>query len=379
MKLIVHIGSPKTASTSIQRFCALNRGVLRTEGFFYPPTPNGKPVFHFLAHALAKGPKDHAERFLNEANIQAQKENCHSVIISAESFFGLLPFSMKLLLLEHVDDEYWKQQESFVGDFKEVCSAYESVEIICYLRAQDEFVSSLYHQNIKQGVRISEDFEDFAYARRDAFDYERRINVWASVFGRNHIHLKNFGAVKSDIIQDFCLSFMNRHCFENAERTRLRFNTTRLSRDVMEAKRRFNLSCSDRPLAFIAARHFKRISSCFDDGPDDPVYADARFMETFFNAYKEGNDVLSMQYGMPELRPYTPKENVTLYAGLSDERAAEIDKLLHAHLRTPQARIELVMRRIWWFAGRHLPGANTLLGPLRRAYHKTRMQRKARK
>ena len=377
MKLLIHIGSPKTASTSIQRFCGLNRDLMRTEGFFYPPTPDGKPVFHFLARALAKGTKDIAERFLTEAHAQAQKKNCHSVIISAESLFGLAPFSMEFQPSRHLDNEYWEQQKCFVEDLKETCGAYESVEIICYLRAQDEFVASLYHQRIQSGAKIEEDFEDFVRARRGAFDYERRIAIWASVFGRNHINLKNFGAVKADVIRDFCHSYLNDRCFENATHTDLRLNTTRLSRNLLEAKRRFNLSGPDRPLAFMASRFFKKISSSFDDQPGPLAFADARFMETFFGAYKEGNDVLSMHYGMAELRPYTAKDVSTPYPGPPDTQAEEIEEMLRAHLRSPRVRAELALRRISWFAGRHLPGANILLDPLRRAYNRARMQRKS--
>lgn len=375
MKLLLHIGSPKTASTSIQWFCRLNRDLMRTEGFFYPPTPDGIPGFNFLARALAKGTKDIVERFLTEAHAQARKNNCHSVIISAESFFGLALFSENFRPSRQLENEFWEKHKCFVEDLEEACAAYESVDIICYLRAQDEFAASLYHQKIKGGAKTQKDFEDFARDRRRALDYERRIAIWASVFGRNHIHLKNFGAVKADVIRDFCHSYLNDSCFENATHADVRLNTTRLGRDLMEAKRRFNLSCSDRPMAFMASQFFKKISSSFDDQPASHVFADARSMEKFFSAYEEGNNVLSMQYGMAELPPYTRGENLTPYSGLSDARAAEIDDMLNAHFRSPRVRIELLLRRILWFILRHFPGANNLLDPLRRVYNKVRMRR----
>ena len=94
MRLLLHIGTHKTGTTSIQKFCAGNRARLRGQGLWYPDYDligkEGHYAHHHLAHALAglptsRGNREEAEGFF--AAIRSSLRNDETVLISAEPFW----------------------------------------------------------------------------------------------------------------------------------------------------------------------------------------------------------------------------------------------------------------------------------------------------
>ena len=71
MKLLLHIGTQKTATTSIQRMCVHNRGLLKSRGYLYPLNNIHPFLFNFLAEHLARGDRDRVASYLNKAESRA--------------------------------------------------------------------------------------------------------------------------------------------------------------------------------------------------------------------------------------------------------------------------------------------------------------------
>jgi hypothetical protein len=88
MKLILHIGTHKTASTSLQHFFTLNRGVLCNSGIHYPSNSNSAYVSNFLATDIIFDRGSNVRAVLDKAMRNANKLNCHTVLISAKSFYA---------------------------------------------------------------------------------------------------------------------------------------------------------------------------------------------------------------------------------------------------------------------------------------------------
>lgn len=88
--LVIHIGSPKSGSSAIQRFCLGNRDALARQGFFYPAhdqdqnqvTSGHTPV----AGALNQDKADKAQRAFDQYLAQARKARL-TLLLSSEAFF----------------------------------------------------------------------------------------------------------------------------------------------------------------------------------------------------------------------------------------------------------------------------------------------------
>lgn len=93
MNLLLHIGTHKTATTSLQHFFALNRALLRSYGFYYPENDDSAYAFNFLASRVAFGKSSEAAAFLASAREKAKDSGCQSVLISGESFYAMTGFS----------------------------------------------------------------------------------------------------------------------------------------------------------------------------------------------------------------------------------------------------------------------------------------------
>jgi hypothetical protein len=62
-RVLLHVGLPKAASSSLQRWCAQHRTLLESKGFCYPATPSSLlvPKHQFLVADLLAGHCDHLE------------------------------------------------------------------------------------------------------------------------------------------------------------------------------------------------------------------------------------------------------------------------------------------------------------------------------
>ena len=195
--IFVHIGMPKTGSTSIQAFFSTHRHVLEEEGILYPRLfCSGGAHFDFSsAFGFGASKKNITSNHLNDSLLELEKEingaNFNKVIFSSENF----------VLDGDVDLLY-----SFLYTLD------AKLKIVVYLRRHDKWWPSAYQQSIKQvnnppwGSTFKEflDFQNsFGYKY---WDYCSLIDRWASVFGRENILVRPFEKSQmkeGDVLQDF--------------------------------------------------------------------------------------------------------------------------------------------------------------------------------
>ena len=179
MTVIVHIGSHKTGTTTIQRFAASHRAALRERGLWYPSYEeiglSGHYGHHDFAHAIA-GIEDRlsardAERFADL--IRKGIRPGETALISAEPIYRhLLP----------QDAEYWPGRRGYAERLKEVIGV-EDATILCVFRRQDSFARSLYQEKIKSRKYV-ESFRQFLVNQRYEFEYHRQLTLFREVFGK---------------------------------------------------------------------------------------------------------------------------------------------------------------------------------------------------
>ena len=134
LKLIIHAGTPKTGTTSIQTYLDKKQRKLRSKGILYPhnleriKNPNAPKHQWFEKNLVTT----HLEYFLeNFKNIISQvKENTHTIILSSEGIYNYwwdLPVGSKAVLSElskRFDVELWvwfREPLAFIEDYYKQC------------------------------------------------------------------------------------------------------------------------------------------------------------------------------------------------------------------------------------------------------------------
>lgn len=197
----LHIGTPKTGTTSIQQLLSENRKKLLDQGVLYPMCGTSKKYAgHFnLAAVLMKERSNYFKNLYNHraGNWEQLKEEIDTikpknVVISAENFFSL-----------NFED---------IALVKKYLSAFK-VKVLVYLRKQDDFFVSMYIQSTKGRALNYLSFEEY-YNKQlrmgSIGDYYRLLEPWEKIFGRENLIVRvwepeNF---KNGLIGDFleCLN-----------------------------------------------------------------------------------------------------------------------------------------------------------------------------
>ena len=202
-KIFLHIGTHKTATTTIQKGCCENREALLAAGWLFPQTGMYMYGHHNLAWEMCSGneqPWNHINswvRFRPEwGNFEQlieeiEQSTAENVILSSEDFDGLTTERIERL-------------GTLLADY--------CVEVIVYLREQASFMQSAWAQFVKSGF-ITISYSSFVdqmlnsapEIRRYFGAYDLFLLPWMDVFGAEHVHPKRFSrdAFRGHFFYDF--------------------------------------------------------------------------------------------------------------------------------------------------------------------------------
>ena len=155
--LILHIGLPKTGSTSLQHRLVQARKSLRTQGFYYPATENDykhtlmalsfasfEDVFRYRTNHVWRGREPAAViaayRHAFAAEMQALPVEVDRVIMSAEQFV-----------------QYVRKPPEIRALHTEMSRFFDKFRIVLYLRRQDAHFASMYAQGLRTGRVVPPD------------------------------------------------------------------------------------------------------------------------------------------------------------------------------------------------------------------------------
>lgn len=202
MKIYLHIGTEKTGTTTLQYFFKKNENILNEFGFSFYCNSN-KPYYEdsnlstghfplvaaFMQHCpdfVTENKFQHAHSAWNELKTDILKKNKHA-IISAEHFSSRL---------HHISD---------LTQLRDTLNMFD-VNIICYIRRQDELALSTYSTKILSGHRHPFNEEKIS-TLSPFYNYDLMLKPWISVFGK-----KNISVIKYDKAcltdQDICRDFL---------------------------------------------------------------------------------------------------------------------------------------------------------------------------
>jgi len=353
MDLILHIGTAKTGTTSLQEFLAANRMILQREGILYPLSAgNGK------SHALLSLiPQD------DLASRHALTLRVAQTIRNLELFRE----ELKDALTEELNGRSDRRPDKVIMS-SEYCSTrlltdeavqglrdflspiFSDIKIVVYIRRQDEYLLSRYSTGVKAGgttpLEIPSSPDAVAF-----FDHWELLSRWARFFGRAQIVCRKYerDSLKSgDIIDDFLgLAEIDKSLpFKRPERM-----NESLDAGSVEFLRIFNQY--HRPSASDPGSRRGRIVEMLSEiSTGSRVTLDQEKLDGFMRTFRESNKKIALEYFAGATRNdsddflFGPRESAKEPAGdpgLTVDRAIEISAHLWSANRT---RIEGLLRKV---------------------------------
>lgn len=204
-KLVLHIGTGKAGSTSIQRFLKLlnqrTTGVDTIEAFGFPDamklvmscrSPRARAYFVDRKKLVSVSEYDTiCNTVFDEAASEINRRTSDVYVASSEHFYSLLGKEHISLLKERLDP------------------LFQSIKIIVYLRDQRSFIRSLWAQSVNGVTRSTTSFEDFIESidsQRHFWDYSVFLREWRQVFGVQSMNVTMFDPIAlrhGNLIEDF--------------------------------------------------------------------------------------------------------------------------------------------------------------------------------
>jgi hypothetical protein len=311
--LYLHIGIPKTATSSIQQFCSINNAVMKTYGFCYPPTfrhyrnVNDVCNAHFLIGVIKdkNGVRD-TERELLEFGQGLERlhkcfEEFDNIVISDEKIW----FSSS-----YVVTDLWER-------LKADADAYHyTVKLIIYLRRQDDFLSSRWNQLVKEGV-CKDAWDEHASNAPEALsgilNYAAKIDGLAEIFGKENMIIRRFdrnafhgGDIYHDFFECLGLTITDEYTpYKDDSNLSLKGNTVEVKRVINTAP------------GFVRAKNAywrKVVTRCSPASGNNYSYSmfSKEEADAFLSIYREENERIAEEYigdGLP-LFSYDTKDAV---------------------------------------------------------------------
>jgi len=206
--LYIHIGTPKTGTSSIQNFLVLNEETMKKHGICHPRMELDFPKEkyksrrngHFLVY---RSENTGMQKKYEEENIY---QNGFEIIKNeAKTYKKIVITDEAIWYRQNHRKDFW---ESVKKDAETVgCS----LKVIVYLRRQDLYMQALWNQSVKWYPRITNTFQEFL--RSDAvkvhnMDYYEKLCHIANIIGKENLTVRSFEKnifikSKNGIYQDF--------------------------------------------------------------------------------------------------------------------------------------------------------------------------------
>ncbi len=201
--LFIHIGLPKTGTTSIQNFLAINRNILQSKGFCFPDFKIMFPniAVNRNAHFLMQ------EYFDEDKNRLLEKEeklvqNCLGRIVQLSKKYPNIIISDEKLWRgskEH-DPLFWNKLVKW-GEENNIV-----IKMIAYLRRQDYFIQSNWGELVKQHITSS--FTDYLKndkIKKPELNYYAHLQPIAETLGKENMIIRVYDK-KISLFDDFARS-----------------------------------------------------------------------------------------------------------------------------------------------------------------------------
>lgn len=359
--LYIHMGTPKTATTSIQMFCVENQERFREEGFSYPLLDFVYPhVFqrrngHFLVGRVYKPDKTE--------DIELEEELWERGLAMIHEEFKKYP--NVILSDENIWHASLGSKFAFWGKIMEDARehGYE-VKAIVYLRRQDGLANSWLSQQIKEGWNTNAciKWDSFKKTiRKIVLNYYNHLEKIAEVIGKENIIVRVFdrekfkgkdGTIFSDFLEAIGLEYKDEFQITEEEANKS------LTGNSQEILRIVNSILPDDPKIRTLVRNSALACEELKDVENDFVMFSPEELKVFLGRYEKCNQAIAKEYlgqdeplfstKIKEGECWTPQNRfmyediIRFFANIAVQQQVIIEEMKGDVARLKESRIESV-------------------------------------
>ncbi len=309
--LYIHIGTPKTGSSTLQHFFENNRETLLQKGVYYPAD---------ISHERYGGYESTDGNFAWVTRLHPDMEEVRKKVQ------GMFRISEKVLLsTENIWLEIY-DKESFFAGIRSIADDLE-VKVIVYLRKQIDYLESQYREWVrlillKESVHQVCDFNNTVLkVVKDSLDYYAVLEKIAQAVGRENIIVRPYenGQFQNQNIVDDFMGILGLHTDQSFALSEKNFNPP-ISNPALELKRQMNAS---------AKAEQKIMNGCFydilmQDGIERAENGECAHFKSlltyqqrqeFMQRFEEGNRKIARYYlNREEGKLFFEEDNVNMQA-----------------------------------------------------------------
>lgn len=295
--LYIHIGTPKTATTSLQHFCDENESILEEQSYCYPIFPhkfkgvsitrNGSFLGYVSSNKKGKRNQLEEEKLFRQGMdmVLDNFKKFDNVILSEEATWSAAFRRGKPYIWERLHQE--AQEHGY------------EIKIIVYLRRQDSLADSWWKQKVKVGRRIysTSTWEEFVSDPSQLeFDYYDAIKKIEAVFGKDNIIIRRFGkqyfkngSIYEDFMEALGVKYSSQFVITEGKRNNSLFGN---SHEIKRVLNKLGMNKHDR---LFFKRIVREISDNHTDLKGETMFSSEEALE-FMEQYREGNRKLMQEY-----------------------------------------------------------------------------------
>ncbi|MDV6253337.1 hypothetical protein [Vibrio sp. EA2] len=208
-KLVLHIGTEKTGTTSIQESLYANRNsLIEDSGVYFMQSLGEKNNQKLPSSFMALNKKDNY--FVN-LGVDTEEERIafkEKVLVGFDKEFNLIPKHVEQVVISSEHFQSRLTSDSEVEQlFLFLKKYFSEVKVVCYVREQYSYFLSSYSTKIKSGRVLSvEDYMEQCNSSNPFFNHYIMLEIWSRFFGKENIIVKEFKKEKllnGDVVEDF--------------------------------------------------------------------------------------------------------------------------------------------------------------------------------
>lgn len=291
--LFLHIGTEKTGTTTLQAFLHHNARRLSELSFWYPNDQETSYFQHRAHFPIAGSLLSYEPDFVSPKKHLRRRDAVPDFLRDARE----CATSRAILSCEHFSSRV--HEISTLAEFRnELSTVFDTIKIVCYIRAQPDLALSAYSSNVQGGrrERLSPDEvnPDNAY-----YNFVSMLDLWTSVFGHENLIVREFDREKltnGDICCDFCnvLDIP----FETLERVNDENRAIGASKlEMIRQLNRYFPTYQEDVEGWRAAERLRKIITAHIDARDDPeMKLGRRERLLILEKFRQHNEILNRKY-----------------------------------------------------------------------------------
>ena len=260
LKLIIHAGTPKTGTTSLQTYLDKKQGKLRRKGILYPhnleklQNPSAPKHQWFEKNLVTTNVESFLENFKNI--ISQVKQDTHTIILSSEGIYNY----------------WWDFPDESKGILCELSKLFD-IEVWVWFREPLVFIESYYKQCIRNPQVESNPCygKDLSFAEMlniewfsQHLNYQGFVTECQTLFGKNNVSVFKYeGDVVQEVIQKLGLATPHDNPTPRENKS---LNCASI--ELLRTINHYDIKAKDKALLML---HLKKINGILENYANEPL------------------------------------------------------------------------------------------------------------